>query len=238
MIQKCYDGYLAATLALDDYLGRLYKTLKEEGILDNTIVVFTSDHGDHHGSHGFYGKNTPYIESISIPLIIRYPQKIKEKTISEALVAPIDILPTVFGMANLKFNEVDGKDLSPIISLKEEDTTNAVLLMGITHFNNTSLINGLDTYRGLQTKRYTYARYEDKSPWLLFDNINDPYQMRNLVSDADYSELIKELDIKLNELLLEAGDPENTKLIYDRIIKENPERQLLLDLRAVNPGKF
>ncbi len=238
IIRERYAGYLAAILSLDDYFGDLLQTLEEEGILDNTIVVFSSDHGDHLGSHQFYGKNTPFAESISIPFLLRYPKAVKTKTVSDVLLAPIDMFPTIFGMANLEHADVDGTDLSAAILGEEEDDHDAILLMNLTHFNNTSLINGLDTYRGVLTKQYTYARYEDRSPWLLFDNSNDPYQMNNLVNKPDYSELVKELDIKLDKLLEEAGDSGNTKLIYDRIIKENPKRQLLLDLRAVNPNKM
>lgn len=235
IVRKRYAGYLAATLALDDYFGELIQTLEEEGILENTIVVFTSDHGDQLGSHQFYDKNVPLAESVSIPFLLLYPKVIKANTISDVLLSPIDMFPTVFGLANLNYAEIDGKDLSSIITNKEEDTRDAVLLMNLTHFNNTSLINGLDTYRGVKTKKYTYAHYEDGTPWLLFDDLADPFQLNNLVNDADYQDLIKRLNDRLYQLLIEAGDSDNTKLIYDRIIKENPKRQLLLDFREVNP---
>lgn len=238
IIREQYAGYLAATLALDDYFGDLLNTLEEEGILDNTIIIFTSDHGDQLGSHQFYDKNVPFEESISIPFLVRYPKKLKEKKSSDVLLSPIDMLPTVFGMANLEHAEVDGIDLTPVILNEVEDTRDAILLMNLTHFNNTSLVNGLDTYRGVRTKQYTYVRYEDKTPWLLFDNIKDPLQMNNLVSSPEYKNLIKEMNDKVDELLIEANDPENTKQIYDRIIKENPLRQILLDFRSSNPNKF
>ncbi|MHA7831758.1 MAG: sulfatase family protein [Flagellimonas sp.] len=238
LIRNRYAGYLAAILALDDYLGDLIETLEEEKILDNTIIVFTSDHGDHLGSHQFYGKNTPFLESTSIPFLMRYPKEINSGTVSDVLLSPIDIFPTVFGLADLEHAKVDGTDLSPIIKNEKEDLREAILLMNLTHFNNTSLINGLDTYRGVQTKRYTYARYEDKSPWLLFDNLIDPLQLNNLAEKAGYKDVILQLDGKLDILLEEAGDGENTKQIYDRILKENPERQMLIDMRKANPNKF
>jgi len=237
-VRSIYAKYLAATLALDDYFGQLMKTLEEEGILDNTIIVFTSDHGDHLGSHQFYGKCTPFEETISIPFLVRYPKSVKAKTISDALLSPMDMFPTIFGMAGLKHSDVDGFDLSKVIANEEEDKRDAILLMNLTHFNNAALVNGLDTYRGLRTRQYTYARYEDKTPWLLFDNKKDQYQMNNLANNPDYIELINELDTKLEKLLKEAGDSENTKLIYDRIIKENPKRELLLEFREANPNKL
>ena len=238
IIRKRYAGYLAATLALDTYFGRLMKTLEEEGILENTIVVFTSDHGDQLGSHQFYGKNTPFIESISIPFLVRYPKAVKAKTVSDVLMSPIDMFPSIFGWANLTHEKIDGKDLSQVITNNAPDNREALLLMNLTHFNNTSLINGLDTYRGVQTKQYTFARYEDKTPWILFDHKKDPLQLNNLVDNPAYKNTLIELNEKLDELLIEAGDSENTKQIYNRIINENPKRQLLLDFREVNPNKL
>jgi arylsulfatase A-like enzyme len=237
-IRERYAGYLAATLAIDDYFGSLLETLEEGGILDNTIIVFTSDHGDHLGSHQFYGKNTPFLESTSIPFLLRFPRAVDAASESDALMSPIDIFPTIFGMAGLDHHRIDGKDLSAIVSGEIDDQREALLLMNLTHFNNTSLINNLDTYRGVQTKRYTYARYEDQSPWLLFDNKNDPYQTNNLVGDPEFEELISQLNVKLDQLLKEAGDSENTKSIYDRIIAENPKRQILHDFREANPDKL
>lgn len=237
-VRKAYAGYLAAVLSLDDYFGDILSTLEKEGILDNTIIAFSSDHGDHLGSHQFYGKCTPFVETTSIPFLLRYPTAIKPKTVSETLMTPMDMFTTIFGFAGLKHAKVDGIDLSRIVTAKEEDMRDAVLLMNLTHFNNAALINGLDTYRGLRTKKYTYARYEDGSPWLLFDDEVDLYQMNNLAKNPSYQQLINKFDVKVDELLKEAGDSENTKLIYDRIIKENPNRHLLVDFRKANPTKL
>lgn len=236
--RKATAGYLAATQAIDDYLGLLMDALKAEGLDENTIVVFTSDHGDQLSSHQFYDKNVPYEESISIPFLLKFPPKVKASTVSDVLLEPVDIMPTVLGLAGVPSPDIDGKDKSNIILEIEDDMCDAVLLMGLTHFNNTSLINGLDNWRGVRTKRYTYARYEDKSPWLLFDNANDPYQMQNLVGENKSQNLIKELDQTLDQLLLKAGDAEDTKALYDRIINENPNRTLLKMMRELNPGKY
>ncbi len=235
-IREMNAGYLASTMALDDYMDDLLKTLEEEEILDHTIVVFTSDHGDHLGSHGIWGKDTPFEESISIPLIIRYPEKIPASTVSDVLFTPIDVMPTILGMAGVEWSEVDGSDLSRVLVKKAPDTRDAALIMGMSHFCNASVINGMDTWRGVRTKKYTYARYEDQTAWLLYDNEEDPYQMNNLAEDPAYAGLIADLNGKLDQLLSEAGDAENTQKLYDKIIKENPQRTMLLDIREVNAG--
>lgn len=234
-IREMNAGYLASTLAIDDYFGDLIKTLEEEGILDNTILVFTSDHGDHLGSHGIWGKDAPFEESISIPLLVRYPKKIRPSTVSDVLFTPIDVMPTLLGLADVSCPKVDGADLSRVMVDKEPDTRDGALLMGMSHFNNASVINGMDTWRGVRTKKYTYARYEDQSAWLLYDNEADPYQMNNLADHPAYTELINGLNVKLDSLLEAAGDAENTKELYDLIIKENPKRTMLLEIREVNP---
>jgi arylsulfatase A-like enzyme len=235
-LREMYAGYLASTLALDDYMGALLQTLEEEGILENTLVVFTSDHGDHLGSHGIWGKDAPFEESISIPLIIRYPKKVPASTASDVLFTPVDVMPTVLGMAGVDCPEVDGSDLSRVMVNRAPDTRDAALIMGMSHFCNASVINAMDTWRGVRTKKYTYARFEDQTPWLLYDNEVDPYQMNNLAEDPGYAALIADLNGILDQLLREAGDPENTQKLYDKIIRENPKRTMLLDIREVNPG--
>ena len=238
-IRKMSAGYLAGTLSIDHYLGDLMKLLEKEGILDNTIIVFTSDHGDHLFSHRLTnGKSTPFEEAISIPFLVRYPKKIPTKTVSDALIAPIDMMPTVLGLAGEDCPEVDGKDLSRVVVKKEDDTRDAVLIMSMTHFHVAAIVNGVDNWRGVRTKKYTYARYEDQTAWLLYDNIEDPFQMNNLVEKTEYVDLINELNTKLDALLKEAGDAEDTKSLYDLIIKENPDRFLLNDFREANPGNI
>lgn len=231
-------GYYAATLAVDQYLGELLDALEAEGLDDNTIVVFTADHGDQLGSHQFYDKNVPFEESISIPFLLRYPPTVKAQSVSDVLLSPVDVMPSVLALAGIDCPAIDGVDKSKVMLNHEVDTCDAVLLMSMSHFNNTSLINGLDTWRGVRTKRYTYARFEDQTPWLLYDNVADPYQMNNLIGDAKSESLLEQMNTILDDLLIKADDPEDTQAIYDIIIKENPKRKLLLQMREENPGKY
>jgi len=234
-LRKATVGYLAATMALDDYLGELMQTLKDAGVLDNTIIVFTSDHGDCLGSHRFYGKDTPFEESISVPMLVRYPARIQPGSKTEALFSPVDIMPTVLGLAGVDCPKVDGLDLSHVIAGHAKDPRDGVLLMGMTHFCNASVINGMDVWRGVRTSRYTYARYEDGTPWLLYDNVADPFQMRNLAADPASAGVRETLNQQLARLLAEAGDPFDTKALYDRILREKPDRKMVEEFREANP---
>ncbi|MCX6327406.1 MAG: DUF4976 domain-containing protein [Bacteroidia bacterium] len=100
--------------------------------------------------------------------------------------------------------------------------------------------SGATPWRGVRTKRYTYARKSDtKTPWMLFDNEKDPYQYHNLVNDMNYANLVKKLDDKTNELLVKAGDPEDPYFFIKHI---NDEREKLglpdrnLDPIYIEPG--
>jgi len=226
-IRKWYSGYFAAIETLDNCMGELIAALEKSGQLDDTIIVFTSDHGDNLGSHRQYGKQLPYEESISIPFIVRYPEKIKAGTKTEALLAPQDMMPTVLSLAGIPCHEVDGKDISGAAMGRDRDIQDAVLIMKSVWLSTNWITNGNGPWRGVRTKRHTYARKSDSlKPWMLFDNEADPQQMNNLVDDPAYAGLLKELEKKTDALLEEAGDPENPVYYAKLIDRERLEHGL------------
>lgn len=226
-IRQWYCGYLAAVEALDDSMGRLLKTLEETGELDRTIVVFTSDHGDNLGSHRQYGKMLPYEESISIPFLVRHPPAIPAGSRTDALLAPIDIMPTVLALAGVPCPAVDGRDLSEAARGRGTDSRDAVLIQKTVWLSTNWITNGNGPWRGVRTKRHTYARRSDvRKPWLLFDNRADPYQTDNLVGRPEHAALVAELDARTDALLAEAGDPEDPVRIAHLIQEERRRRGL------------
>ena len=241
-IRKWYQGYYAAIEALDDCLGKLYSTLAQQGILDNTLIVFTSDHGDNLGSHRQYGKQLPYEESISIPFLVRYPPKIPAGTRTDALLAPVDMMPTLFSLAGIRCPEVDGKDISAAAMGQDVDVQDAVLIMRMIWLGTNWITNGSGPWRGVRTKQYTYARKAHTGkPWLLFDNKDDPQQLNNLIDDPAHAALITRLNTKTNQLLAQAGDPEDPIAIAKQIQREcqqqgMPSRDDVLFPARVEPG--
>jgi arylsulfatase A-like enzyme len=216
--------------------------LAQQGQLDDTLVVFASDHGDNLGSHRQYGKQLPLEESIAIPFIVRYPPKIPRGVKTDALLAPVDIMPTLLSLAGIRCPEVDGKDISAAARGRDADVQDAVLIMRMIWLGTNWITNGSGPWRGVRTKRYTYARKADTGkPWLLFDNQGDPQQLTNLIADPAYAGLVDRLDARTDDLLEAAGDPEDPIIIAKQIQREChkegvPSRDSVLFPKGVEPG--
>lgn len=205
-----YDlaGYYSHISALDDMVGEVIGKLKSEGILNNTIILFTSDHGDLLGSHGIYKKQRPYEECIRIPMLFYYNgnNNIK-KGVYNAMINSEDIMPTLLGLSGVKVpNTVEGVDFSQYLQGKEKDPKDTVAIITcVQPFGNWPRTKGGKEFRGIRTPHYTYVR-DLNGPWLLFNDHKDPYQMHNLVNDPEYADLQKKLDDVLNQHLKATND--------------------------------
>jgi len=198
------QGYYAHCTAIDTCVGDLYRELEETGAAENTIFVFTSDHGDMHGSQGkrSWRKHVPWDEALCVPFLLRYPGLTEEaRTVGTPLDTP-DILPTLLSLAGVDIPDaVEGEELSRFVRDAAPDEDRAALFMGVTPLAT----DGVKAYRGIRTARHTYVRNSD-GPWLLYDNQADPYQMKNLVDDADSADLRKKLEAELRSELKRIGD--------------------------------
>ena len=191
---------------------------------ENTILVFSSDHGDMLGSHRMALKQMPFEESINVPFIVEYPRAVPAGKRSDALIAPIDVMPTLLSLAELPCPAVDGKDLSDASGGVASDQQDAVLLMKLVPGGGPYTINAITPWRGLRTQRYTYAHLLGHGPWLLYDNQEDPYQLHNLINRPEYAELQAKLEQRMRELMAEAGDPGDTEEIMAFRESRRPER--------------
>jgi len=174
-------GYHAMIEALDSEAGRLLAHLEQQGLADNTIVVYTSDHGSLLGSHGMGGKELPFDGSTRVPFLVRWPGRIAEgQTFAPPLGTP-DILPTLAGLAGLPVPAVpDGIDLSAqLLGAPDERTDPAAYLAGYA----SPAAKTKPTWRGLRTERYLFACTE-AGPWILYDMLEDPYELVNLVKSG------------------------------------------------------
>jgi arylsulfatase A-like enzyme len=201
------QGYYAHCTALDKCVGDMVATLSETGLAQNTILVFTSDHGEMLGSHDCppWMKQVAWDESAHVPFLLRYP-RVQGQT-GRAIRTPIntpDIFPTLFRLAGLSVpKSFEGEDLSGLIRGAVAESDRAALYMAVSPFIPRP--HGVE-YRAVRTSRYTYVRSLD-GPWLLFDDRQDPYQMHNLVGNPKHAALEKELDSRLRAELKKIHDP-------------------------------
>lgn len=196
-------GYYAHCSALDDCLQDLLGTLRACGLEHNTLLLFTSDHGDMLGSQGETKKQRPWDESIRVPFLLRYPAMPGWRPRrTEALIDAQDVMPTLLGLCHLPIPEsVEGLDFSGHIAGGSDPSDGAALLTCVQPFGQwTRNRHGGREYRGLRTGRYTYARTLD-GPWLLYDNQVDPYQLDNLVGDPAHADVQRALDEALQSRL-------------------------------------
>ncbi len=205
--RKDLAGYYSHIAALDDCMGNLISVLDETGLAENTILVFTSDHGDMLYSHGQIKKQQPWEESVRVPFLLRVPalHDSRGKRLDVPLNTP-DILPTLLSLAGIEIpDSVQGDDLSGHIKGTATESKEFALLSCPVPFHQWNYHRGGREYRGLRNKFFTYVR-DLNGPWLLFDNQNDPYQTNNLVNDSQYARLVQELDTKLDARLAAIGD--------------------------------
>lgn len=203
---KQIAGYYAHIAALDEYLGKLLDAVSKAGIEQNTIFVFTSDHGDMLQSHAQTNKQKPWDESIRVPFLLRFPQKIRQSREIAIPLGTIDVMPTLLGLSDLPVPpSAEGTDFSSFLMGKGDIDSKAALIMCPVPFHQWSFDNGGREYRGVRNERYTYAK-DLNGPWLLFDNKQDPYQLTNLVNQPGYSDIQKELEEELSRLLKKTGD--------------------------------
>ncbi|MEZ4710989.1 MAG: sulfatase [Caldilineaceae bacterium] len=196
--------YYAMTANLDWNLGRLLEAVERLGLRDNTIFVFTSDHGEMFGAQGRRAKNIFYEESVRVPFLLRWPGHAPAGATSDACFNSPDIMPTLLGLLNLPIPAgVEGMDLSHCALGRVGAEPEAAFLQGM---GATAIWEDGHEWRALRDKQYTYAVFRADGGEYLFDNVADPLQMQNLVGDAQYTETLDRLRTMLRSRMAELND--------------------------------
>lgn len=210
---------------VDQQVGRLMAKLKEMDVLDNTIVIYTSDNGRFHGSHGLFDKALLYDESVKELLIIfdgRSAAKSQQGRRVNAMVSSVDVAPTILSLAGLEVPEImKGLDLSRILNGTQDMSQwrDAVLMENLflqeLHKATTKKIPDIPALndeimaenrsyrtRGVRTKRYKYFKYYEHDPVIeeLYDLEADPSEMNNLISNPEYAGVLSDLRKQTEEL--------------------------------------
>ncbi|QDU95923.1 sulfatase [Lignipirellula cremea] len=189
--KKAVGGYYASVAFMDAQVGKVLDALKESGQEENTIVIFTSDHGYHLGEHDFWAKVSLHEESAKVPLLIRVPGK--KPAVCDSLVELIDLYPTIAGLCGLEVPaRLQGKNIAPLLDDPSLSVRDAAFC-----------VNG----RGmlLREDRWAYIQYgEDAKKGIeLFDMQQDPEQYDNLADSPEHQEIVAAFAKKMTARLLE-----------------------------------
>jgi iduronate 2-sulfatase len=194
--KKAVGGYYASVAFIDAQVGKVLGALKEAGLDEKTIVIFTSDHGYHLGEHDFWAKVSLHEESAAVPLIIRVPGK--RPAVCHSLTELLDLYPTVAGLCGLDVPErLQGQNIAPMLDDPSHEVRQAAFSVAPSRQGFL-----------LREDRWAYIQYkEDASAGIeLFDMRNDPLQYTNLAEDAEYAGVVEEFKAKLAAKLREVRD--------------------------------
>lgn len=204
--------YAAMVANLDDNLRRLWACVEEEGLADDTIFVFTSDHGELFGAHGRHAKNIFYDEAVRVPFLMKWGERLPAGR-NATPVNTVDIAPTLLALMGLPALEgAQGTDLSDAVR-SGTFRKNDCLLMGT---GPTAIYGNGTEWRGLRSERYTYAVYKAGGQEFLFDNLKDPYQMHNRIRDPALADTANALRTEMYEKMSAVGDRFRWNSFYRR----------------------
>ncbi|HUG93664.1 MAG TPA: sulfatase [Planctomycetaceae bacterium] len=194
--KKAVGGYYASVAYVDAQVGKVLDALEQSGQADNTIVIFTSDHGYHLGEHDFWAKVSLRDESAMVPLIIRVPGK--EPAVCHSLVELIDLYPTVARLCGLEVpDRLQGRDISPMFDDPAHQVRDSAFCVAPSR-------------KGflLREDRWAYIQYgEDAAAGIeLFDMHADPQQYTNRAARPEFAPVVEEFQSKLAARLADVRD--------------------------------
>ncbi|NGP45554.1 sulfatase-like hydrolase/transferase [Bacillaceae bacterium SIJ1] len=185
--------YCGQVKCIDDAVGRMVHSLKELNLYDDTLIVFTTDHGEYMGEHGLMYKNNLYEAAYHIPLIIRWPEKVKEGTVVDRFVATVDFQQTLLGLLNLKpSGREQGRDASPFLQNENIPWEDEV-------FIHPSDVPRTGIFTPSHELAYVGTGWEGQefADHILFDRMKDPMQMRNIFDDPEERDVQKHLTARI-----------------------------------------
>ena len=201
-IRKRLTGYYALISLLDEQFGRIIDTLERMDQRENTVVIYTSDHGDMHGSQGFTNKQLPYCESVCVPLLVSWPGKTRIGTTDE-IMGLVDLPVSLLGLMDITWlGKTDGKNMSDLFTDKNARGLDACLIFDLVPVHQ-AYQRGSAEWIGIKTKQYTYVHTAHGDGYLLYDDITDPYQQHNLIHEHSTRPIEEILKTKLDTLLKE-----------------------------------
>lgn len=204
--QRYLKDYLRCIKSVDESVGRILDYLEQNGLMENTIIVYTSDQGFYMGEHGWFDKRFMYEESFRTPLIISYPQKIKQGSVCSEPVQNIDFAPTYLDMAGLqKTDEMVGLSWAPLFKNGRARNWRQYLYY---HYYDYPAEHDVRKHDGVADKRYKLIHFygqgakgnEDVNYSELYDLKRDPHEINNVYGNPKYAKVSQRFENQLNKI--------------------------------------
>jgi arylsulfatase A-like enzyme len=216
--RRFITDYLRTVAVLDENVGRVLDWLDDEGLADDTVVVYTSDQGFFLGDHGWYDKRFMYEESLRMPFLVRYPREIPQGATTTAMALNIDVGPTFLDYAGVAVPpSMQGRSLRPV--LRGEMPADWRASMYYRYWVNRDVAHHVWAHYGVRTHHHKLVYYYDEPcgapgaypgrgapEWELFDLDRDPQELTSVHADPAYAAVIRELTAELRRLQAELGD--------------------------------
>jgi arylsulfatase A-like enzyme len=215
--QRYIKDYLRCVASIDDNVGRLLDYLDQQGLTEDTIVVYTSDQGFFLGDHGWYDKRFMYEESLRMPFVIRYPRAIAPGSVRSDMILNVDFGQTFMDFAGVEApSDAQGRSFRPLLEGQSvDDWRQGMYYRYWMHAHHHNVFS----HYGIRTHRYKLIYYyclpcgqtgaldQPETPeWELFDLEADPFELNNVYNDPFYAEVVRELKDELHRLQAEVGD--------------------------------
>ncbi|WP_420603034.1 sulfatase [Flagellimonas sp.] len=197
--QRYLQDYLATIAAVDEGVGRILDYVEENGLQENTLIVYTSDQGFYLGEHGWFDKRFMYEESLRMPLLMQLPGTIKPGTTVDAIVQNLDFAPTFLDLAkgSKYVAEMQGESFKSLLEGAKDDFKQAIYY----HYYDFPAFHMVKRQYGIRTKRYKLIHfYDDIDAWEFYDLKKDPSELHNAIGDIHYKDVITTMHQKLDSL--------------------------------------
>ena len=212
--QTYIKNYLRVVRSVDDQVGRVVKYLKDNGLYDNTIIIYMGDQGFFLGEHGLYDKRWMYEEALQMPCLISYPNAIKKGQDLEELTLNIDIAPTLLDFAGVRIpDDIQGESMKGLLTGKTGVKDNWRKSAYYQYFEYPKWHN-VQPHYGVRTDQFKLIHfYYNIDTWELYDLKKDPKEVKNIYNDPAYAGVVKELKAEIVKLQKQYGD---TQSLEDR----------------------
>ena len=202
--QRYMQDYLASLKSVDRNIGRLLDYLEQNNLVENTVVVYTSDQGFYLGEHGWFDKRFMYEPSFRTPLIIKYPRLIKAGSVNNNLVQNIDFAPTFVKLSGASIpKDMQGESLLPLFKNDNSKWRDELYY----HYYEYPGIHMVKRHYGIRTERYKLIHfYYDIDEWEMYDLIKDPEELSNIYNSPNYKHIQQKLHTQLQNLRIRYKD--------------------------------